>query len=517
MAVPITNFGLVTVSTTYGAGDTSIALTAGHGERLPATTGGYRYHLTWWDSSTYPHPADDPNKEIVLVTARSGDTLTVTRGQESTSASTKNTGSVTYRMNLGITKTMWEEARVVKSTHQGVVLQTHRNSTSEKSVVELTACDYIVMNDGTVLRNDAGEWTGKTADVTVSGAGGLDTGSEDTAVWYEIYAIAKEDATRSLLLHRSREWRIDTFNVTGQDSYQSLRAASGNTFVSQGFKPFSSTAVMYADLILKKVGAPTGILTLGIYSNSAGVPGSIIDISYALDVSRLSTSDTMVRFVFPRSATVLTGAAQYHLVLVGNYAINGTSYVQWAMDGSAGTFADGSKALHNGTSWTADADDDMIFTLGVEDNISSITLPTDYTKYCLLGWVYNDGSSNFVPFMQHGRSRYNSVLDANNSRIETLDGTIQAVNTRDFIPPLDACTALLGVGGTGTQAAVVAVGNTRATDLSITGTTTGAQTVLYSGVTSTRPCGFTDVIIERGNIILNGTSGAVVWIAGFRW
>jgi len=67
MATPVTNFGKVTVSSGYGSGDVSIALTAGHGSRLPST---FPYPLTWWNVTDYPDPADDPKREIVTVTAR---------------------------------------------------------------------------------------------------------------------------------------------------------------------------------------------------------------------------------------------------------------------------------------------------------------------------------------------------------------------------------------------------------------------------------------------------------------
>ena len=93
------NFAKVTVSTGYDAAATSIALTAGHGTRLPAAP----FNATWWNSTDYPDPSDDPNAEIVRVTAIATDTLTVTRAQESTTASTKNTASKTYKMIAGLT------------------------------------------------------------------------------------------------------------------------------------------------------------------------------------------------------------------------------------------------------------------------------------------------------------------------------------------------------------------------------------------------------------------------------
>lgn len=94
-----TNFAKVTVSTTYDDDDTSIVLTGGHGALLPSVP----FNAVWWNSTDYSDPSDDPNKEIVRVTAISTDTLTVTRGQESITATTKNTGGKTYKMIAGLT------------------------------------------------------------------------------------------------------------------------------------------------------------------------------------------------------------------------------------------------------------------------------------------------------------------------------------------------------------------------------------------------------------------------------
>lgn len=93
------NFAKVTVSIGYDASATSIVLASGHGAKLPTAP----FNLAWWNSTDYSDPSDDPNVEIVRCTAISTDTLTVTRAQESTSASTKNTGSKTYKMIAGLT------------------------------------------------------------------------------------------------------------------------------------------------------------------------------------------------------------------------------------------------------------------------------------------------------------------------------------------------------------------------------------------------------------------------------
>lgn len=94
------NFGLVTVDATgYNASATSVTLLTGHAARLPTVP----FNATWWNATDYSNPSDDPNREIVRVTAIATDTLTVMRGQESITATTKNTASKTYKMLAGLT------------------------------------------------------------------------------------------------------------------------------------------------------------------------------------------------------------------------------------------------------------------------------------------------------------------------------------------------------------------------------------------------------------------------------
>ena len=98
----VKNFIKVTVNQGYGSSDTSIVLSTGQGAKLPSPS----FNLVWYDSSLYSDPCDDPNVEIVRVTNVSGDTLTVTRGQEGITASTKNTSGHTYFLILGLTAKM---------------------------------------------------------------------------------------------------------------------------------------------------------------------------------------------------------------------------------------------------------------------------------------------------------------------------------------------------------------------------------------------------------------------------
>ena len=100
---PLVNFGKVTVSTGYNL-DTVIVLTSGYGTKLPNPLSDGPFNLVWYNASRYTDPSDDPNVEIVRCTARSGDILTVTRGQEGISVSSKNSSGDIYRMVLSVTK-----------------------------------------------------------------------------------------------------------------------------------------------------------------------------------------------------------------------------------------------------------------------------------------------------------------------------------------------------------------------------------------------------------------------------
>lgn len=122
MLDPVKNFGIVTVSSGYNSSDTSIVLSGGNGAILPDPSTDGAFNLVWYNASDYFNPTDDPNKEIVRVTARSTDTLTVVRAQEGTSASTKNTAGKTYKMILAFTKKMRDDIdRILAGLPEGTM------------------------------------------------------------------------------------------------------------------------------------------------------------------------------------------------------------------------------------------------------------------------------------------------------------------------------------------------------------------------------------------------------------
>lgn len=93
----VSNLCEVVVSGTYDATATAITLlpTDPNLGRIPTPP----FDLLWFDTTHYPNPANDPKAEFVRVTAKpTSNTLTVTRGQQGTAGSTKDTAGATYVM-----------------------------------------------------------------------------------------------------------------------------------------------------------------------------------------------------------------------------------------------------------------------------------------------------------------------------------------------------------------------------------------------------------------------------------
>lgn len=92
MGIKFANSAYATLASGINSSATSITLTTGQGARFPSLSGGDYFYATLIDTSN--------NLEIIKCTARSTDVLTVTRGQESTTARAFSTGD---RIELRVT------------------------------------------------------------------------------------------------------------------------------------------------------------------------------------------------------------------------------------------------------------------------------------------------------------------------------------------------------------------------------------------------------------------------------
>lgn len=119
MLDPVRNFCRVTLNAGIASGVTTIVLVGGDGAKMPDPSTEGAFNCTVWNATDYPNPTDDPNHEIVRVTARSTDTLTVTRAQEGTADVNHNTGGKTYKMILSLTKKTMDDINALLSSSAG--------------------------------------------------------------------------------------------------------------------------------------------------------------------------------------------------------------------------------------------------------------------------------------------------------------------------------------------------------------------------------------------------------------
>jgi hypothetical protein len=155
------NFAKVQVSQGYAADDTSIALVSGDGALVPTAP----VNGVWFNATDYPDPADDPNVEIVRVTAESDDTLTVTRAQESTSASAKNTAGKTYLIIFGPTAKLITD---ITTDIAAVASDLADHVADTDNPHEVTASDISLGNvtNDAQLKREAGDFASFTAKTT---------------------------------------------------------------------------------------------------------------------------------------------------------------------------------------------------------------------------------------------------------------------------------------------------------------------------------------------------------------
>lgn len=288
--------------------------------------------------------------------------------------------------------------------YRGLSLRTHPDNDIALKTVFLEHADEIVLDDGSVL----GPWDTLSADITASGAGGLDTGTEQASTWYEVYAIAKADGTKNLLLHRSKDNLNDQSNLFAGASARMLRLATGTATdqLAQGIKFATSGPLAYVDLALRANGTPTGNVWVSIQaSSSSHADGTPLATSDKINVALLPTLGAwVIRLVF-RTPFSVVATTQYHLVLEGDYTRSDANNVEWEGDPS-NRYANGIAQQYNGAAWSVATGvaDFAFYGAYVTRNDTAVTMPAGYTKKAKIGYAYNNSGSDLAAYIQQGHA-----------------------------------------------------------------------------------------------------------------
>ena len=263
------NFAIAEVSTGYSAGATSVALASGKGALFPQPSTAGAFNVVWWNFTDYPNPSDDPNKEIVRVTARSTDTLTVTRAQEGTLASAKNTLGKTYRMMLAPTQKMIDDIESKLDVNTAAIVQAEANTAAVASDLSAHASNTSnphsvtktqvglgnVTNDAQVKRTEMGTALGVA---TLGADGKVPTSQLPALALTDVFVVASQVAQLAL---------------TAEEGDVAIRSDLNKSYIHNG--GVSGTMADWSELLtptdaVLSVNGQTGAVTLTTTNISEG-------------------------------------------------------------------------------------------------------------------------------------------------------------------------------------------------------------------------------------------------------
>jgi len=155
--------------------------------------------------------------------------------------------------------------------------------------------------------------------------------------------------------------QLDQSQLTNSGSLN-LRNAIGqysNQKLGQGFNVSSGTFLRQVTISLARVLSPVGNVWVELYADSGGVPtGSALATSPTISAGTIAGSSTEYNFSLRYATTIGT---VYHLVVNGDYAIDGVNYVTVLNQGSGNPYSSGQASRWNGTNWSAITNDDLYF------------------------------------------------------------------------------------------------------------------------------------------------------------
>ncbi len=316
------------------------------------------------------------------------------------------------------------------ATHviKNMILQTDLEAPGTKVIIH--RADEITMDNGERVPS----WIGLTADITQSGAGGLDTGSPVNSRWYRIVALFNPTTLgKALTLHLEKR-NVKDQEQASVNASTALRDASARTRLAQGFKVSAAGTLRY--VTIKGVvlnGSPSGKVWFTIEADSSGSPsGTPLATSDKLQIQTSMAAFSDWQMWLFRNPPSLQQPAQYWLVMHGDYAINGSDYIFWPHS-TANPYANGTQATFDGSVWTAVSANDFVFQAYMVFDDAAVILPSGYTRSATIGYVYRKSDGTFKTFMaQNKRASFSGVpADFKVGSIETLS----FIDLSAMVPP----------------------------------------------------------------------------------
>jgi len=182
-----------------------------------------------------------------------------------------------------------------------------------------------------------------------TGGRGSDDFEKDTARYLDGGSVNPEHENQVILGGQptyGTGYRSQTMALPGNITWQGLY--NTQLYISRPFTPSANYTTTFCDLWIRKVGSPSGALTVAIYADSGGSPSTLHVASAPLAAA--SVTDVLSAFTrFTWTApSALVGSTQYHLVVYGAGSPTATDCWQVGVDNTA----TGKKSAA-GSSWSA--------------------------------------------------------------------------------------------------------------------------------------------------------------------
>lgn len=352
-------------------------------------------------------------------------------------------------------KVAWKDSTAKTQDIADLSIGAHYDPRRSATTILLKRSNFLNMDTGERVSN----WSNITANLMLSGAGGLDSLSSLTAnTWYEVWAIYNPTSgDKNLLLHRMPRRVVDqnwffsppVFGqfITGsailrqQSIGLGAQNQNGVTKISQGFVPFMTAPIYAVDLLLGATLTNVGNcwVTIEPDDGTGNASGSIVATSRSFNFESWDGITSTAHFIFDTTST-LTAGARYHIVLQGDRPMNtdpnnqqansiivygntrtpGANQFAWSHSlgyngepGSPNTAGFGQARSYNvvSSSWTVSANltifatapvpSDLFFRTYMIDQASSDpSLPTGYTQKSLISYACTNAASRLKFYTQ---------------------------------------------------------------------------------------------------------------------
>jgi hypothetical protein len=445
------------------------------------------------------------------------------------------------------------------SSHRGMVIGTNWAGGSRNSQIVLLQTDEIVMDDGQRISTG---WNGLVADTSLSGAGGIDTGTILPNTCYEIYAIRNSSSgAQALLLHRAKDTRVDIHYAPTAAVSRSINFVYGATQsvtinVAQKFIAQSNGPFLGIDLTIGRTGAPVGNLWVTLETNDAtnNASGTILATSRRVSAGRIGnlTSDSVrTRFPFDTTANVTSNTTYWAVVHAdytqGNVQTN-INYIKIFGDSATPSFpyANGVCKFFNANTngWalsnssaaidSAQGPSNLYFRTFVEANSTPVTMPTGYDQKCLVSYCSTTFHSTLREYHQreykmsmsyHYEWMYYQNGGSNALRAESPGANNSAqvafpepIHMGEYVPPVPCLVWIYKLSAL-SGAAALGHGNLGCTDLPVPTLVSESSGSLTATIGPGEPKALGPILVEFNAHVNHGggTTLGELYIAGIEF